>query len=199
MHTYRNLIILIASSLTVSALLWAGLTRIDLRPLSFTREKELTDFSFEKIAIVKREPPADVSGLICPVALPAGASRVFPNTPLSEVAPLPSSKHERKVSLILIREGERMAVIDGRMVKENDTLGMGRIVRIERDRVLMREGGKSTWVMLAAEESASPAKIELSQQQTLISKEKPSPSEAELNKFINTEAHKMVGLTGGLK
>jgi hypothetical protein len=98
---------------------------------------------------VKREPTT-ISNLKSPVTSSRGQSRGFPEIPLSEMLPA-SQTNTRTVSLILIKDGRKMALIGNQFVKEGDVVGAGRIVRIDKARVLMTEGGVRTWLTLATE------------------------------------------------
>jgi hypothetical protein len=62
--------------------------------------------------------------------------------------PVPQKDHdERSVSLIVISGGKKMAIIEGRLVKEGDRVDGMKIAAIEPGRVLL-ENEKSQWLYL---------------------------------------------------
>lgn len=56
-------------------------------------------------------------------------------------------KSEASVSLIVISGKEKMAVIDGRTVKEGDIVGGMKIAKIESDRILLKDRS-SRWLYI---------------------------------------------------
>jgi len=58
-----------------------------------------------------------------------------------------NNKPETSVSLIVISGKNRMAIIDGRTVKEGDSIGGMRIAKIESDRILLQDRS-SQWLYL---------------------------------------------------
>ncbi|MBA4416507.1 MAG: hypothetical protein C0392_01145 [Syntrophus sp. (in: bacteria)] len=197
MHIYKHLIILIASSLILTASLYAGLQHIKIQPLSFSREKELANFSFDKINMAMRAP-VDTSGLKCPVGIISGPSREFPRIPLSEMALGPPIE-EKRVSLILIKNGQKTALINNQFVREGDTLDKARVLRIEKDRVLVGEGGVNKWLSLGAEERGSLQKDSNAIQHPVPDqKSVPLPSEV-LLKGIKADQEKIIKQIEGIK
>jgi hypothetical protein len=61
------------------------------------------------------------------------------------------NKPGTNVSLIVISGKNRMAVIDGRTVKEGDSIGGMRIAKIESDRVLLQDRS-SQWLYIKEEQ-----------------------------------------------
>lgn len=58
---------------------------------------------------------------------------------------------ETNVSLIVISGKKKMAVIDGRTVKEGDSIGGMRIAKIESDRILLQDRN-SQWLYIKEEQ-----------------------------------------------
>ncbi len=68
--------------------------------------------------------------------------------PVSKNEPTPQKEHdERNVSLIVISGGKKMAIIEGRLVKEGDRVYGTKVAAIEPGRVLL-ENETSQWLYL---------------------------------------------------
>lgn len=82
-------------------------------------------------------------------ALPGAAELVDPTRPPDRVpdaaAPAPEAASERLQS-ILVSESRRLAVIDGTRVGVGDRIGAARVLRIDRDSVLL-EDAEGTWLL----------------------------------------------------
>ena len=61
------------------------------------------------------------------------------------------NKPETNISLIVISGEEKMAVIDGRTVKEGDSIGGMRIAKIESNRILLQDRS-SQWLYIKEEQ-----------------------------------------------
>ena len=68
--------------------------------------------------------------------------------PASKVEPVPQKNHdERSISLIVISGGKKMAIIEGRLVREGDRVDGTKVAAIEPGRVLL-EDETSQWLYL---------------------------------------------------
>lgn len=70
-----------------------------------------------------------------------------PTRPLQYHAPVANVEH-LQLNSILVASGRRFAVINGRALAENEAVGGIRVVRIEKDRVIVRQGGKTKTLVL---------------------------------------------------
>jgi hypothetical protein len=52
------------------------------------------------------------------------------------------------VSMIIVNDQTRLAIINGKVVKEGDRHAQWRVARIEKNRVLLREGKDEQWLRL---------------------------------------------------
>lgn len=68
------------------------------------------------------------------------AKKEFPKISLEKLAPPPSITP--KITLIVISEDIRLAIINGLVLKEGDTFGNGRVIKIRHDAVVISEDGK---------------------------------------------------------
>jgi MSHA biogenesis protein MshK len=86
--------------------------------------------------LVQVAPPI-AAGLSDPTRPPEGGAEV--------VEPAPDTGSGRLQS-ILVSESRRLAVIDGQRVGVGDRIGTARVLRIERDSVLL-EDAEGTWML----------------------------------------------------
>src|SRR3990172_8565513 len=54
----------------------------------------------------------------------------------------------KKISLILISDGLKMAIIDGTVVNEGDVINDCRIVKIEKDKILLKDQAGEEWIKI---------------------------------------------------
>jgi hypothetical protein len=149
LREHKNLVILLGSSLAVIGVLLALFSQIKLRPLWSPRERELMGFSFERIDIMRRNS-MDATGLKNPVHTGPASLKGYPETTLSDMAPQEEGRQDTGVSLILIKDGRRIALVNNQFVGEGDMTSGGRVMSIESDRILIRRGASSTWLTLEA-------------------------------------------------
>jgi hypothetical protein len=151
LNAYKNLIILILLSLAAALLLYEGVKRVSFKPSLLPQEQELVGLSFERVNVQQREPDI-VSGRESPFGGPSAPKKEFPAVPLPQLLGQPSPV-EKSVSLILIKDGQRMAIVNNQVVREGDLVGKGRVLKIEIDKVLIREDGTDRWFPLDQEGS----------------------------------------------
>jgi len=164
MNVHRNIIILIAATAVLIAVIIAGLSYvIDLKPSLSEQEKKFSHFHQEKTQVTDRKPLL-LSGLRNPMQVKDAEDRDYPPQSLADLAPTDNSKtaakdggkegdQEKKkkkqgVSLILINDHSKIAVIDGVVVKEGDTTKDGRIKMIRKDGILVRNSEGEKWLRI---------------------------------------------------
>jgi hypothetical protein len=121
-------------------------------------EKELMNFTFQPVASSSIRSQDSFSGLANPVKSTAIQNR---NSSGRKVSIVPASKAVSRiiykgqprslsslpaVSMIYYADSTRMAIIDNHVVREGSSLEGAVIVRIEKNRVLMRKAGKDLWL-----------------------------------------------------
>lgn len=113
-------------------------------------EKDLAAFSVGAVPAISKRQPVTAAALQSPIKIPVvqlAVKKEFPGQPLSQVAPPPPSPPPSAVvSLILVNSGRKMAIINGSPVKEGDVINAGRVVKIEKDRVLLEYNKESRWL-----------------------------------------------------
>jgi hypothetical protein len=80
---------------------------------------------------------------------------VYPPLPLEALAPrpldgtkLPPPGPAHRLSLVLLDEGRKMAIINGRVLREGDRLETYQVARIEKNRVKLKGGRGELWINL---------------------------------------------------
>jgi hypothetical protein len=68
----------------------------------------------------------------------------YPSVKLSDIAPV----NEQRISCILIRGEKKIAIIDNLVVREGDTVNEGRIARIEKGGVLVKNKEGERWLKI---------------------------------------------------
>jgi len=113
-------------------------------------ERQLAAFTAGTVPAIIRREPVSVSVLESPVKIPLvqnSQKKVFPGESLSQLAPPPASLPKADVvSLIVVNNENRMAIINGKVVKEGDKIDSRLVVKIEKNRVLLKEKTESKWL-----------------------------------------------------
>lgn len=111
-------------------------------PLS-PAEKGILLFHHEKIKLGGRDF-SPVSMVKSPVDQGMVGKSVYPPVKLSDIAP----PEQRQVSLVVIKGDKRIAIIDNLVVREGDTVNEGRVARIERNGVLVKNKEGERWLKI---------------------------------------------------
>lgn len=97
----------------------------------------------EEIEMQERQPFIVERELKSPFGIVKTPTVGYPSVSLSALAPeVPEEikpPPELKVSLILVTEGRRMAIMNGLVVKEGDSIAGMKIEKIEKNRILLKE------------------------------------------------------------
>ncbi len=115
----------------------------EFKPALSSAERDISRFSYKKIAAIQKQP-ITVTELKSPIDLPVIAQKDFPKIPLSEIFP----RKEQKVLLILISENRKMAIINDIVVKEGDIIDHGKVKKIEKNRVLIKDKEGEEWIKI---------------------------------------------------
>jgi hypothetical protein len=187
LNVYKNLIILIVFSFITIFALYEGVKRVTFKPFLFPREQEIVGFFYEKIKIARREPNI-ITGLKIPLESSPGLQKGFPGVPLSEVLNEAVIEKKKKISMILIRDGQKMAIINNQVVKEGDLIGSDKVLKIGSDKVLIREGGTDRWFSIDQEGVVkAPQKNEGIEKSLSAGKPRTSVIDENIEKTINVE------------
>lgn len=151
MSVYRNIIILLLASIVVVLVLTQILTRLAFDPVPDARLREPADARPARVSLLERRP-VPLTGIKNPISPSAAEQAAFPPVPLGEAVRMRDAGkgaiQDRKVSLTLVKDRASMAIIDDRLVHEGESLGRDRVIKIEKDKVLLRDGSRETWLFI---------------------------------------------------
>jgi hypothetical protein len=139
----RNFFIATIGSIIVIALVLFGVLQVSFDLSLSPAEKGILLFKYEKLNIKERQAPV-VSGLKNPMESGTTEKKSYPSVKLSDIAPV----DQQRVSLVLIRGEKRIAIIDNLVVREGDTINEGRIARIEKGGVLVKNKEGERWLKI---------------------------------------------------
>lgn|GEM_PF-4316596 len=189
MNVYKNLIILLILSFAAIFAFYEGIQRVIFKPFLSPKEYEIVGFFYEKIKIAERAPNM-IIGLKMPLDSTQGAQKGFPGVALSEVLNETAIEKKKNVSLILIRDGQKMAIINNQVVKEGDLIGNDKVLKIVDNKVLIREGGNNRWFLMDQEKGKTSEKNKDAGKPLAVEKQKVSTTDENMEKMINTENDK---------
>ena len=144
----KKVALLIASPFVLMLVGLLIASAVNFAPSLTPSENEIVTLTFDSIVLNKRNY-IDETTLNNPIVMPAAKERNdFPGVPLSDIVPLTPSGGKEKLSLIFLKGGKRMAIIDGLVVREGDIIRDGRIGKIEKDRVYIKGKEEGVWLMV---------------------------------------------------
>jgi hypothetical protein len=116
------------------------------------QEQALLNFHGGELPMVfHRERPA-VGLISSPIPLALASGKDYPRELLSDLAPADgaaaTADRPFNVSLIVVAPGRRFAIINGTVAREGDSVDLQRVVRIERNRVLLKSKEGERWLRL---------------------------------------------------
>jgi hypothetical protein len=116
------------------------------------QEKSLLEFRGESMPQMVYRKPSTPGMVSSPVPLVVASEKDFPRELLGDLAPAedgtPSQQPALSVSLIVVGRGKKFAIISGIVTKEGDIVDRQKVVRIERDKVLLRDNEGERWLRL---------------------------------------------------
>ncbi len=124
-------------------------------------EKELISFSSQPVSVSQPGRQAVFSGLECPIRPPIvkesaskATAKGFPPGPIPSSGTVSAQTRSRaaatvhlpSVTMIYSDGQSRMAIIDGHVLREGTSIASGKVIKIEKTRVLVRTSGKDIWL-----------------------------------------------------
>lgn len=131
--------ILIFFSIIISSL-------VKFKPVLSPTERDLSRFSYEKVHLIDKQP-LHVTKLNSPVKMPDQSQKDILRVPISGTG-IHNETETKKISLILIRDGLKIAIINSTVVNEGDVINNCRVVRIEKDKILLKDQGGEAWIKI---------------------------------------------------
>jgi len=141
--TDRQFFILVACSAIAIVLVVIGMSHINFGLHLTPVERGILLFRQEKIMMTERHFTA-VPALKNPMDQHLSEKKSYPSVKLSDIAP----REQQHVSLVLIRGDKRIAIIDNLVVREGDGISQGRVARIERNGVLIKNREGEQWLKI---------------------------------------------------
>jgi hypothetical protein len=175
---YKNLLTLLGLSLVGFVLVFVIVAFVSFSPAQLARNP-MEAPPEDQLNLSRRNTVVSAT-LKNPLAPAGTALKGFPPISLDAIAAVNPQK-DVLLTMTLIQDGKKMALIDGHIVMEGDAVNQQKIVKIERDRVLLKAGRTpDKWIFLAPVKSK-----ELKSEKISISP--PVTPGDRINKEINTQ------------
>lgn len=128
----NRFMLLIAAPFILIVISILGIRFISFNPLLDPSEQRIEKFVHETTLLTEQQP-FDISGLKAPFEI---KKQIIPGS-----SSMPEISEERlmelKVSMIVVSEGRRMAIINGMVIREGDNIDVMKVARIEKGKVLL--------------------------------------------------------------
>jgi hypothetical protein len=158
MNIYKDIIILIAATLVMVIIFVFGLSYIiDIKSSLSLQEKRFARFSYEKVKILERKP-AVLANIKSPLEDAEGRGREFPSEALADIAPVIRDEKNKgmekeknttqKLSLILIKDHAKLAIVNGIVVREGDMTKSGKVQKITKDGIILKDSEGEKWLKI---------------------------------------------------
>ena len=149
--------ILISATLVMVIIIVFGLSYvIDIKPLLAPQEKRFARFSYEKVNIAERKPAALVN-IKSPLEVVEGRTKDFPSEALADIVPvvrdekIKAEKEKnttQKLSLILIKDRAKLAIVNGAVVREGDMTKSGKVHKITKEGIILKNSEGEKWLKI---------------------------------------------------
>ncbi len=147
----NRLITLLSSPFIACVALIYGASLIEFKPEGHPLEDELFRFRHTNANVVFKKEPISVKGFLkSPVGINIRkkASKVTLDPSKKKLKTAKKKDIRKKLTFILINEFRKMAIINGLMLNEGDFVGNSRVIRIEKEGVLIDENDAEKWLAL---------------------------------------------------
>lgn len=139
----RRFITVMVCSVVAIILIVFGVWQVNFDLSLSPAERGILQFRYEKQKMKERQSPV-VSGLKNPMESASSERKSYPSVKLADIAPV----EQQRVSLVLIRGEKKIAIIDNLVVREGDSINEGRIARIEKGGVLVKNKEGERWLKI---------------------------------------------------
>lgn len=150
MKTDRITVMLAAAPFAAILLAIIVAAQIEFQYKASPIESEVKTISVSDISMIERTP-FYAKSITSPMQISRTAKKGFPDTPLASMAPQQQKTEEPeiKISMILINNFRKMAIINGIVLSEGDMIGKDKVLKIEKDRVSIRGSKGEKWIKLS--------------------------------------------------
>lgn len=136
-----------------------SLQYIKFTPSLSATETALTALTAGAVPTIVERRPITVPALESPIKIPRAEDmqkKSFPGEPLANMAPPPGQHGSQAasvprpdvVTMIVVNNDNRMAIINGIVVKEGDKINSSAVVKIEKNRVLLKDKRGPRWLTI---------------------------------------------------
>jgi hypothetical protein len=143
----KKIIIYLVSIPVVAIIIIFMVSKVKFAPFFSPVEQKVFNFTYEQTPAFAEREKISVGSLKCPIEPAKGSEHAFPKTSLAEIVPPPNTG-EKKVSFILVNQKRKLAVVDGKIVHEGDSVDNHIITRIEKNRILLKSKEGEKWLKI---------------------------------------------------
>jgi hypothetical protein len=148
MGTFKDIIRLMVVTVVVIIMVIFGVSMLKIKPSLLPHERQLVQFNYEKVGIIERTPIV-VTGVSSPFSGTEDTRKDFPPEDLSKLAPPGEEKGEgQRVSMVLIKDHTKIAIVDGMVVREGDKFKNGLIKKIDKNGILLKDSEGERWLTI---------------------------------------------------
>jgi hypothetical protein len=148
MGRFNDIIRLIAATIVAILVIVFGMSMLKMKSSLLPHERQLVQFNYEKVGIVERIP-AVVSGISNPFSGTEDAHGDFPRVALAELVPPGGEKgEEQRISMVLIKDHTKIAIVDGVVVREGDRFKDSLVKKIDKNGILLKDNEGERWVTI---------------------------------------------------
>lgn len=141
--SYKNFLVVLAVSLIAPTVAVVLLSTVEMKPTLLPIENEVLAFSFLFPPPIEKKN-LSFDDLRSPITV---HGKDYPPIALAELAPAQGLATDNPVSLIVVGKTTKLAILKGTVVKEGDIFQGTRVLRIEKDGVLLKNGKEEKWLM----------------------------------------------------
>jgi hypothetical protein len=147
MKENKKIFIFLVSIPVVAIIIIFMVSRVELSPSFSPAEQKVFNFTNEQTPRIEERRQLVVGSLKSPIDLTKGSEQGFPKTALAEIAPS-QEVTENKVSFIFVNQKRKVAIVDGKLVHEGDTVDNHRVAKIEKNKILLKSKEGEKWLKL---------------------------------------------------
>ena len=143
----KKIIIFLVSIPVVALITIFAISKVKFAPSFSPVEQKVFSFTNENTPRITERKQSAVSSIKNPIDLTKTSEQGFPKASLEEIVPPPATT-EKRISFILVNKKRKVAIIDGKLVHEGDKVDNHSIVRIEKDKILLKNREGEKWLRL---------------------------------------------------
>ena len=143
----KKIIIFLVSIPVVALIIIFLISKVKFAPSFSPAEQKVFSFTAENTPRITERKQSAVSSIKNPIDPTKTSEQGFPKASLEEIVPPPATK-EKRISFILVNKDRKLAIINGKLVREGDKVDNNTIARIEKDKILLKNKEGEKWLRL---------------------------------------------------